>query len=64
MRKDRPCEDSLQKLKDLLAFPTHQLDLNKLEVIPDGLVMDDMSNHLGLVDEEENEEDPFGDLYE
>ena len=62
MRKDRPCADSLQRLKDLLAFPTHQLDLHKLEVLLDGLVVNDENNNLGQVDEEENEEDPFGDV--
>ena len=55
MRKDRPCADSLQRLKDILAFPTHQLDLHKLEVLPDGLVVNDENNNLGLADKEENE---------
>ena len=55
MRKDRPCADSLRKLKDLLAFPTHQLDLHKLEVLPDGLVNDDENNNFGLVDEKKND---------
>ena len=42
MRKDKPCEGALQKLKNLMAFPTHQLDLNSLEVLPDGVVQEDM----------------------
>ena len=62
MKKDRPCADSRQKLKDLLAYPTYQLDLHKIEVLPDGLVNDDENNNFGLIDEEYNGEDPFGDV--
>ena len=49
MRKDRPCADSLQKLKYFLAFPTYQLDLHRLDVLPDGLVNVDKNNNFGLV---------------
>ena len=31
-------EDALDKLKQLLAFPTHKLEPYKLEVLPEGLV--------------------------
>jgi len=42
MSKEKPCEEGLGKLQELLAFPTHQLDLNKLEVLPEGVVIEEM----------------------
>ena len=38
MRKGMPCEQALSKLKELLAFPTHQLDLEALKPLPEGMV--------------------------
>ena len=40
MSQGKPCEEGLGKLQELLAFPTHQLDLNKLEVLPEGIVIE------------------------
>ena len=37
MSQGKPCEEGLGKLQELLAFPIHQLDLNKLEVLPEGI---------------------------
>ena len=52
MRKGMPCEQALPKLKELLAFPTHQLDLEALKPLPEGMVPMDYNI---LDDVEEND---------
>ena len=52
MRKGMPCEQALPKLKELLAFPIYQLDLEALNPLPEGMVPMDYNI---LDDVEEND---------
>ena len=54
MSQEKQCEEGIGKLQELLAFPTHQLDLNKLEVLPEGVVIEEMGLELddGLLEDE------------
>ena len=47
-----PCKQALPKLKELLAFPIYQLDLEALNPLPDIMVPMDCNN---LDDVEEND---------
>ena len=59
MKKGQPCQGGLTKLKHLLQFPTHQLDLSTLSVLPEGIVQEmDMNMNLDMLGDEE-EEDPL-----
>ena len=51
MSQDKQYQEGIGKLQELLAFPTHQLDLNKLEVLPEGIVIEEMGLELN---EDEN----------
>ena len=56
MREDKPCEGALNNLKYLLGFPTHQLDINTLEVLPEGVVQEvDDDINLNMINEDEVE---------
>ena len=53
------CQGGLTKGKQLLQFPTHQLDLGTLSVLPEGVVQKmDMNMNLDMLGNEE-EEDPL-----
>jgi len=54
MSQEKQYEEGIGKLQQLLAFPTHQLDLNKLEVLPEGEVIEEMGLQLnyGLLEDE------------
>ena len=53
MKKGKSCEAALPRLKELLAFPTHQLDLQMLSPLPEGRVQMDYNTDI------EEEEDPL-----
>ena len=60
MREGNPCEGALGTLKDLLQFPTHQLDISTLSVLPEGIVKEvDMNLNLDMIDEIDEEQDPL-----
>ena len=62
MKEEQPFHGGLAKLKELLQFPTHQLDLNTLSVLPEGMVQDmDMNMNLDMIGdvEEEEQQDPL-----
>ena len=44
-------------LKKLVAYATHQVDLNTLEVLPQGIVNDDVD--LNMTVEQKDEDDPL-----
>ena len=52
MSQGKPCKEGFGKLQELLAFPSHQLDLNKLQVLPEGIVIEemDLELHVGLLE--------------
>ena len=54
MSQDKQYKEGLGKLQELLAFPTHQLDLNKLEVLSEGVFIEEMGLELddGLLEDE------------
>ena len=52
MREGKSCEAALPKLKELLAFPTHQLDREALKPLPEGIVQMDFTMDM-------EEEDPL-----
>ena len=59
MREGKPCEGAKENLKYLLGFPTHQINLNTLEVLAEGMVQDhDMNFNQEMICNEE-EMDPF-----
>ena len=59
MKEGQPCQEGLTKLKHLLQFPTHQLDLSTLSVLPEGIVQEmDINMNLDMICDEE-EEDPL-----
>ena len=59
IKKGQPCEGGLTMLKQLLQFPTHQLDLNALSMLPEGIVQEiDINMNLDMIDYIE-EEDPL-----
>ena len=53
MKEGKSCEAALPRLKELLAFPTHQLDLQMLAPLPEGVVQ--MEYNMDI----EEEEDPL-----
>ena len=54
MSQEKQYEEGLGKLQELLAFPTHQLYLNKLEILSEGIVIEEMGLELddGLLEDE------------
>ena len=50
-------QKNLPKFKELVAYPTHQVDLNTLEVLPQGIVNDDVD--LNMTVEQSDEDDPL-----
>ena len=60
MKQGKPCEEGLGKLQELLAFPSHQVDLDRLEILPEGIVNEVVD--LDYNEEMFEEEDVLGDL--
>ena len=60
MKQGKPCEEGLGKLQELLAFPTHQVDLDRLEILPEGIVNEVVD--LDYNEEMFEEENALGDL--
>ena len=60
MKRGKPCEEGLGKLQELLAFPTHQVDLDRLEILPEGIVNEVVD--LDYNEEMFEEENALGDL--
>ena len=60
MKQGKPCEEGLGKLQELLAFPTHQVDLDRLENLPEGIVNEVVD--LDYNEEMFDEENALGDL--
>ena len=42
MHEGRTCEKALHNFKKLVAYVTHQVELNTLEVLPQGIMNDDV----------------------